>query len=121
MTTHNTFRAADILEAQNHAAEQSAKARAAVRSALAAAGLLLISADELALVSRGAREACMSRFLDDARRVREALDAAAILLDRVDPLGEVDTSVDHEGLILAGMDFRAALVTLGVEIRSLAA
>lgn len=118
---HNTFRAADILEAQNHAAEQSAKARASVRSVLAAAALLLIDADELALASRGAREACMPAFRAKASKVREAMDAASILLDRVDPLGEIDTSVDHEGLALADMDFRAALATLGVDVLSLAA
>lgn len=121
MSNPNPFRPADILEAQNHAAEQTQRARKAVRAVLASAAYLLIAADELALVSRGAREACMPSFCEQARKVRDELAAAAELLDRADPLGDSDTSVEHEGMVFARSDYHAALCALGLDALSLAA
>lgn len=121
MNNPATFRSADIIEAQNHAAEMTQRARKAVRSALANAAYLLIAADELALVSRGARESCLPSFVEQACKVRDELAAAATLLDRADPLGDSDTSVEHEGLVYARSDYHAALAALEIDALSLAA
>jgi hypothetical protein len=122
MTTNNDFaRPADLLESSNHAAELTARAHKAVLRADTLATLLALSVDGTENASRGAREAVRDLLHGDIIATRNALGEAARLLSLADPLGEIDTSPDHETLTLARSAYHTALAALGVDPLTLAA
>jgi len=119
--TNNDLAPADLLESSNHAAELTDRAHAAVLRADTLATLLALSAGGVENASRGATEAVRDLFHGDLIATRNALGEAARLLSLADPLGDTDTSPDHETLTLARSAYHSALAALGVDPLTLAA
>ena len=118
MTNNDFARPADLLESSNHAAELTARAHEAVKRADTLATLLEVSARSL---KGRATEAVRDLFHGDIIATRNALGEAARLLAAADPLGDTDTSPDHETLTLARSAYHSALAALGVDPLTLAA
>lgn len=116
--TNNDLAPADLLESSNHAAELTDRAHAAVLRADTLATLLEVSARSL---KGRATEAVRDLFHGDIIATRNALGEAARLLSLADPLGDTDTSPDHETLTLARSAYHSALAALGVDPLTLAA
>lgn len=105
----------DRLESQNDAAERTAAALGALRTAVACALTLSLAADELRARTGCGREVALECAEQDARATLAALTEAARLIDLADPLGCIDCSDAWAELADAKAAYHAALVDLDLD------